>query len=274
MVPSVVHGYPGQPIGGHRPTRETPVMEVIAPARHDERLPVIPTVGGTVFGTLLIVSGVVLAWAALATPILMAAVPTGHPGPTQVLIGMGIWAVALVAPAALVIAGAARLARILGRTRRAIPKPSPVVRALAGLPEGIVVASGLTMPDGRGISEVVVGPFGAAVIRQLPPREFTRIQDGQWRLHTRRGWIALENPLERASRDAERVRRWFSDDDADFVVKVYAAVVGPDADVARSANCAVLTPEQLVPWITALAPQRTLTEGRRERLFEMVRAAV
>lgn len=249
-------------------------MEVVAPVRRTERLPVVPTIGGTVIGTLLVVAGIVLAWVALTTPVLMLALPTGQRGATQSMIGIGMWAVALVGPVALILTGAVCLARILDTARRRRPKASLVITALAGLPDGIIVASGLTLPDGRGVSEVVVGPFGAAVIRQLPPREVTRIQDGHWQLRTRRGWIVLENPLERAGRDAERVRRWFTGDDADFVVKVYAAVVGPEPDIARSANCAVLTPDQLVPWISALAPQRTLTEGRRERLFEMVRAAV
>jgi hypothetical protein len=56
-------------------------------------------------------------------------------------------------------------------------------------------------------------------------------------------------------------------------VKVYAAVVGPEPTVARSANCAVLTPDQLASWITALPAQRSLTPGRQERLLDMVRAA-
>ena len=62
-------------------------------------------------------------------------------------------------------------------------------------------------------------------------------------------------------------------DDADFIVKVYAAVVGPEPTVTRTSDCAVLTPDQLAPWIAGLPPQRTLTEGRRERVLEYVRDA-
>ena len=54
-----------------------------------------------------------------------------------------------------------------------------------------------------------------------------------------------ENPLDRAVRDAERVRRWFAADDADFVVKVYAAVTGPAPAIERTTACAVVSHDQL-----------------------------
>jgi hypothetical protein len=249
-------------------------MEVIAPVPRTTRLPLVPTVGGTVMGTLMVVGGIVLAWVAFATPVLRTTIPVGQTDALDAMVTIGIWAIALVAPAALIIFGGSRLVRILGSARRPKPKPSVAVRALTDLPDGIAVATGLVLPDGRGVSDLVVGPFGAAVIRTLPPNEVTRVQDGQWQLRTRRGWMPLHNPLDRAVRDAERVRRWLEADDADFIVKVYAAVVGPDPQVARTPACAVLTPDQLVPWIAALPPQRSLTEGRRERILETVRAAV
>ena len=74
------------------------------------------------------------------------------------------------------------------------------------------------------------------------------------------------------SRDAERVRRWLTDDD-DFLVKVYSAVVGPDPTVARTPHCAVLAPDQLAAWISALPAQRSLTPGRHQRVLDTVRAA-
>ena len=112
-------------------------------------------------------------------------------------------------------------------TLAATARRSATLKALGELPDDITVANGLTLPDGRGLSELVIGPFGAAVIRELPPAAATRVRGEYWQLRTSRGWIALENPLERATRDAERARRWLSDDD-DFLVKVYSAVVGPD----------------------------------------------
>jgi len=169
--------------------------------------------------------------------------------------------------------GAGRLARILAATRRRMPHRSATLRALDALPDDVTIATGIAMPDGRPISDVVIGPFGAAVVRELPPVAVTRVREGRWQLRTRRGWIVIESPLERAARDSERVRRWLAHDDADFIVKVYAAVVGPEPTIPRTTDCAVLTPDQLAPWIAGLPPQRSLTEGRRERLLEYVRDA-
>jgi hypothetical protein len=248
-------------------------MEVIQPSHLTRRPSLVPLLGGTVLGTILIVVGIVLAYMAFATPVLQTVVPAGRLNVGQAATGILVWAVALVAPAAFVLLGANRLVRILAAARRRIPRRSTTLRALDSLPDDVIVATGIALPDGRTVSDLVIGPFGAAIVRELPPAAVTRVRDGRWELRTRRGWISIENPLERASRDAERVRRWLAHDDADFIVKAYAAVVGPEPLVARTTDCAVLSPDQLAPWIEGLAPQRSLTEGRRERLLEFVRAA-
>jgi hypothetical protein len=246
-------------------------MDVIVPSRPLQRTSLVPLVSGTVFGTLFIIGGLALAYLAFATPFLDLALPSGRPDAIQTVAGIAIWAIALVAPAGFVLAGANRLARDLaaarGRSRR-----STTLMALDSLPDDITVASGLTLPDGRGVSELVIGPFGAAVVRELPPAAVTRIRGDNWHVRTSRGWISLENPLERATRDAERVRHWLTDDD-DFLVKVYSAVVGPAPTVARTSGCAVLTPDQLAAWISALPAQRSLTPGRLQRVLDLVRVA-
>ncbi len=247
-------------------------MEVITPNRSPGRTSAAPIVTSTVFGTLLVVGGVVMAYVAFATPLLAAALPSGRPDAAQMAMGMAAWAIALVAPAAFVLAGTNRLARILGAVRGRQPRPG-ALRGLNDLPDDITVASGLTLPDGRGVSNLVMGRFGVAVVRELPPSAVTRIRNGRWELRTQRSWIPLTDPLEQATRDAERVRRWMANDDADFVVKVYAAVVGPDPQVARTPACAVLTPDQLAAWVTALPPQRSLTDGRRQRMLDTARDA-
>ena len=248
-------------------------MEVIQSPQHARRPSLAPLLGGTVLGTVLIVSGIVLAYVALATPFLRSVIPAGRFDPGQAATAIVVWAIALVGPAGFVFIGMNRLVRILTAIRGRVPRRSPALRALDGMPDDVVVAPGITLPDGRSVSELVIGPFGAAVIRELPPAAVTRVREGRWELRTRRGWIAIENPLERAARDAERVRRWLAHDDADFIVKAYAAVVGAETSVVRSADCAVLTPDQLAAWISGLPPQRSLTDGRRERLIEYVRAA-
>jgi hypothetical protein len=246
-------------------------MEVIQPARI-HRPPMGPLLGSTVIGTVLIVVGIVLAYLALATPALRSVLPEGRLNPGQMATGMAIWAVALVAPAAFLLVGFTKLVRILATVRGRVPRRSAAVRALGDVSD-VVVAPVVALPDGRTVSDLVVGSFGAAVIRELPPASATRVREGRWELRTRKGWLPLENPLERAARDAERVRRWLGHDDADFVVKVYAAVVGPAGAVHRTPDCAVLTPDQVVPWISALPPQRTLTESRRQQIVDSIRDA-
>lgn len=248
-------------------------MEIIQPTHLTRRPSLMPLLGGTVLATISIVVGIVLAYIAFATPVLQSVMPAGRLNAGQAATGVLVWTIALVAPAAFVLLGANRLVRILAATKRRIPRRSTTLRALDALSDDVIVATGIALPDGRSVSDLVIGPFGAAVVRELPPAAVTRVLEGRWELRTRRGWVTIENPLERASRDAERVRRWLSHDDADFIVKVYAAVVGPEPTVIRTSDCAVLTPDQLAPWIDGLAPQRSLTDGRRERLLEFVRAA-
>ncbi len=274
MGPPAPHRYPRRAIGTPARDRDHGDMQVITAARGTPRPSLIPIVGGSLVSTLLVVGGLVLAYVVFATPLLTGAIPAGRPDATQMLTGVGLWAVALVAPAGLILVGATRLARNLTAVRQRAPRRSVALRALRDLPADIVVASGLALPDGRSVSELVIGPFGAAIIRELPPAGITRVRDGNWELRSSRGWIALENPLDRAARDAERVRRWIGHDDTDFVLKVYAAVVsGPDTVIPRTAACAVVTPAQLAPWITALPAQRTLTSGRRDQLLDLVREA-
>ncbi len=88
------------------------------------------------------------------------------------------------------------------------------------------------------------------------------------------GWAPTEHPLDRAERDAERVRFWLTHGDLDFIVRVHAALITADASMLRSPLCAVITEAQIPAWIAALPRQRTLTEGRRQQLVARVRAAV
>jgi len=266
--------YPGVPIGEDVTHPEHGGMEVITPRRPEQHLSVAPLLSSTVVGTALVVGGLSMAYIAFATPLLAMVLPVGHPSAGQMAAGMAIWAIALVAPAAFILAGTNRLARLLVAIRGHLPRYSPTMTALAELPEDVVVVTGLMLPDGRGVSELVMGPFGAVVLRELPPPQATRIQNGNWQLRTQRGWIPLDDPLARAVRDADRVRRWLAHDDADFVVKVYAAVVGTDPSVQRTPACAVLTPDQLAAWVVGLPSQRSLTPGRRQLMLDRARDAV
>ncbi|HEY6057890.1 MAG TPA: hypothetical protein VIV06_07645, partial [Candidatus Limnocylindrales bacterium] len=112
------------------------------------------------------------------------------------------------------------------------------------------------------------------VFEPLPPAAITRHSAGRWEVRTTSGrWLPLENPLERAARDAERVRRWIGAMDADYVVKVHAAVIAPDASLPRTPTCAVVTRDDIPAFLSSLPPQRSLTETRRQRLIELVESA-
>lgn len=227
---------------------------------------------GTLVGAVLFFGGLVVAWLAFGTPFITRFTPIGRPETTQVVAGMLAWAFALIAPAAFIIAGLARIVAVFDSVASARPRKTPVSRLADALGEDLVVATRLRLPDGRVVPELVIGPFGAAIIEELPPASATRHRSGVWEVRVAGGkWASLENPLERAARDAERVRRWFAHDDQDFLVKTYAAVVAPDTTLPRTPTCAVITKEQIAAWLASLPAQRSLTPSRRARLIEQLR---
>jgi hypothetical protein len=226
--------------------------------------------GGFV-AVLLIVVGALLGWAMVATPIISQLTPGFRPTPIQVATAVLAWAFAIVVPAGFVILGVARAVGALELL--AALRPTAATPRLAGqLDDVYQVATSLRLPDGRYIHELVLGPFGLAILGDTPPREATRVVGGRWEVRSRRGWQPIESPVERTSRDAERVKRWLGGEDQDFVVKVYAAVVTTDARATRSASCAVISPEAVPAWLASLPPQRGLTEGRREELEDLIRS--
>ena len=245
-------------------------MQVITP-RPARRIARSSIVLGTLVGAVLLVGGLSVGWLAFGTPFISHFTPAGRMGPTQFLTGMLAWSFALIAPAAFLMAGLARLVTVFDSVASSRPKPTPVARLARQLGEDYVVASRLRLPDGRVISDLVLGPFGAAVIEQAPPVAATRRHGDAWEVRTDRGWMPFESPLDRASRVAERVRSWFTNDDRDFLVKVYAAVIAPDKSLQRSASCAVITADEIQAWIQSLPAQRSLTQSRRESLTELLR---
>jgi hypothetical protein len=248
-------------------------MQVIT-SRTANRVPRGSIILGTLVGAVLLVGGLSVAWLTFGTSFMSRFTPTGHLGPTQFVTGMLAWSFALIAPAAFTITGLARLVVVFDSVASSKPKPTPVPLLAKRLGDDYVVASRLRLPDGRVIPDLVLGPFGAAVIEQAPPAGAIRRHGEAWEVRTDKGWMPLENPLERASRDAERVRSWFTNDDRDFIVKVYAAVIDPNGTLERSASCAVIAPDQIQAWIVGLPAQRSLTASRRESLTELLRNPV
>ncbi len=223
------------------------------------RRPIGSVLGETLVGTSLVLLGVWLVCLALTTRIVAVLASAVSPGAESMAIGFLAWAAMLAAPAGLVLLGTDRLARMLATVRSGLwrrRRPDP----LAGLPNDVTVIRGVRLDDGRPAPTLLVGGFGVAVVRGLPAatRSERRLEaDADER---------ARDPRDAVTRDAERLRRWLSQREVDFVVRVYAAIVSTDPTVTRSAACAVVTTEQLPAWVASLPRQRSLTMDRRQRL--------
>ena len=231
-----------------------------------------PVIASTLVGGVLLFGGLVLAWFAFATPFLGTLTPSViRPTIDQMAIGAVIYGVALIAPPSFAIVGAIRLWLVAAAVLRK-PGATPVARQLASLGDDCIVAPVATLPDGRRVRNLVVGPFGLALVAEPPSPKALRRHGTAWEMRRADGrWVPLEAPVERASRDAERVRRWIASEERDFVVKVYVALVTSDPSVTRTSTCAVVTADNVAAWIGSLPPQRSLNESRRRDLTERVR---
>jgi hypothetical protein len=244
------------------------VIAVSSAPRLSDRIAVVRS--GTV-AALLVAAGVALGWLSLGTPLVSAFIPYGRPSAMEIAGGIVVWGFAIVLPAAFLIMGVARfasLAEALGasRPRRVTPH---LQKALG---EEHLAATDLLLPGGRRLHELVLGPFGMVVLGDVPPRSAARHVGAHWEIRDEKGrWVPIEDPVQRASRDAERVRGWLAMDDRDFTVRVYAAVVTSDTTVERTATCAVVPPADLAAWLEALPAQRGLTPQRRAHLTELIR---
>jgi len=203
--------------------------------------------------------------------------PTGRPTTYELVAGALAWTFALTAPAGFGLVGVARLATAYERWRARRPRVTPAVRLRRAIGDDHVVATNVRLPVGnRNLPELVIGPFGAAVIEELPPSGAVMSRGLRtWEVRVGNGYIrTIENPLDRAAHDAEILRSWLSPEDADHVLKVYAAVVGTDKRVERTAACAYIEPSQIPEWLSSLPPQRSFDQGRRDRVVKELRSAL
>jgi hypothetical protein len=203
--------------------------------------------------------------------------PAGRPTTYQAVMGALAWAFALTAPAGAGLLGLMRLSTAIERWHARQPKVTPAVRLARAIGDDHIVATGLRLPDqSRTVPELVIGPFGAAVIEELPSAAQVLSRGVRsWEVRSGVGHVmTIDSPLERATRDADRIRTWLSGDETEIILKVYAAVVGTDTRVERTSSCAVVAPDQLVEWLLSLPPQRSLDSHRRERILKLVRSAL
>jgi len=228
-------------------------------------------------GAVLLTMAVSLLYLVFAAGWLDQFTPAGRPTTFQAVSGALAWAFALTAPAGAGLLGLMRLSTAIERWHARQPKITPAVRLARAIGDDHIVATGLRLPDAnRAVPELVIGPFGAAVIAELPAASQVLSRGVRsWEVRSGVGHVTtVESPLERATKDADRVRTWLSGDETEIILKVYAAVVGSDPRVERTATCAVVAPEQLVEWLGSLPPQRSLDASRRERIVKLVRAAL
>lgn len=229
---------------------------------------------GTVVGLILVVGGLTLGVVTFETGFVDHFM-VARPSAIQMAMGAVAWTFALTAPALFLVVGLARLVEIADRALGGRGRLRPASRHAASLPSDHVIATRVRLPDGRILPELVVGPFGIAVIEELPPVEAARRHGDRWEVRVSTGgWMPIENPLERAARDAERVRRWVAHEDHDHVVKVYAAVVATDPSVERTPTCAVVRPDHVPAWLAALPAQRSLNADRRAWIAELITGAM
>lgn len=245
-------------------------MQVIATSNPTSRVQRVAIARSLAVAILLLMAGAALAWLSLGTPLVTGFIPLGRPGALQIAGGIVVWGFAIVIPAVFLIMGITRMAAVLEAVTSMRPRRVTPQLASALGPDH-VAATDLLLPGGRRLHELVVGPFGIVVLGAVPPPSFSRHVGSRWEIRDDRGrWIPIEDPVQRASRDAERVRGWLATEDRDFLVRVYAAVVTEDDRVDRSSTCAVVTPAELGAWLAALPPQRGLNGDRRERVQERI----
>jgi len=228
-------------------------------------------------GTIFTAVGVALLYIVFGGAFMTRFMPTGRPSTYDLVVGALAWTFALTAPAGFGLVGMARLATAYDRWRARRPRVTPAVKLRRAIGDDHIVATSVRLPVGnRLLPELVIGPFGAAVIEELPPSGAVMSRGVRtWEVRVGNGYIrTIENPLDRATHDAEIVRSWLSPEDADHVIKVYAAVVGTDDKVERSPACAYIQPSQVAEWLSSLPPQRSFDAGRRDRLVKEIRSAL
>jgi hypothetical protein len=228
-------------------------------------------------GSIAVVASAALLYLVFGANFVDRFMPTGRPSTYELVAGALAWTFALTAPAGFGLIGVARLVTAYDRWRARRPRVTPALRLRRAIGDDHVIATGVRLPDGsRVLPELVLGPFGAAIIEELPPAGAVMSRGVRsWEVRVGNGQIrTIDNPLLLAGHDADRVRGWLSPDDGDHVLKVYAAVVGSDARVERTPSVAFIAPTQVAEWLSSLPPQKSLDADRREKVVKQVRSAL
>jgi hypothetical protein len=189
----------------------------------------------------------------------------------QQLIGTLGWALAFLVPGTIAVLGLATIWRAVDRLPRR-RRTRPVAAMAEQMSDDYVVVEDVRLPDGRDVAEIVVGPHGLTVVEELPPARVSRPGSHHWEVRAAGGrWLTIENPLDRAARDGERLRRWLGAHFEDFLPRITVAVVADDERVSRTAEVAVLSAAQLPRFFAAQPVVRQMSADRRARIEALLR---
>jgi hypothetical protein len=246
-------------------------MEVIRPnarSRPTERALAV----ARLIGALYVVAGLSVAWLTLETPFVDVFAARGRALANEPAFHTLGWVVALCLPALCLLVGTHRILDFVDLPNPFRARRDPLARLGSGLGDAYVAVRGLVLPGGREIATLLVGPPGIVVLGQLPAARDARSVGSHWEARTSDDqWVAIENPLDRAARDAEAVRRWLIAEDHDYVVKVYAAVITGGGSAVRSSTTSVIDQRGIPAFLATLPPHRTFTTARRRQLVERIR---
>lgn len=229
--------------------------------------PSLAVAGRTMAGVGWLALGLAAGWLVFATPLLARAASLNSRSAAAPFFGAMVWAIALTAPTCFVVLGVARLAGAATHLRGRTGPIRPIHKMAGRLPAGVESRPTIRLPDGRQIPDVVLGPHGIAFFELLPPPAATRQVGGRWEARFADGrWRPIENPLDRAARDADGLRRFLAEDDRDFIVKVHPVVTSSAPQVERTDTCAVVALGDVPGWIAALPAQRSLSAARLQHV--------
>ena len=230
---------------GHSPTaRASPEdadMQILAGNSHVTRADRFAIVRSAFTAVLLLVVGLLIGWLCLATPLVTSFVPQGRPSVAETATGAIAWGLRDRGPGRVPDHRRRPDRRDhrhhVCRCARASRRPAsrrPSARSTSPRPGSSSPAAGASTSSSSGRS----GSWSSRWFR----RRTSRATSGRrWELRDDRGrWVPIEAPVDRASRDAERVRGWLGGEDRDFVVRVYAAIVTDDKSIERTPACAVV----------------------------------
>jgi hypothetical protein len=105
--------------------------------------------------------------------------------------------------------------------------------------------------DGYAVPEVAIGRFGAAVFRQIPGDAAVRRFGDHFEFQVDGQWIPFDTPGWRTG-DPAALQIAPEPAESEFVAKVYAAVVTTSGDEVDRPGCAILRPDQILPFLAGL----------------------